>query len=396
MHLLLVTVLVASAAGQPVAPVPPPELARADNRFGLEVFNQLLAARPQENVFISPLSIALALQMTMHGASGQTYDAMAGTLGVAGFERADVAAGNRALRDELAMSDKRIRLDIANSLWLRKGVKLNPQFVTDCGKYYDAAATSLDFAGADAVPTINGWVSKHTNGRIDKIVGQLRPEDFLVLVNAVYFKASWAKAFDSTLTAPRDFYLASGNTVRRRMMQRTAEFGYKSDLVMQAVALPYGDGRVSMYIFLPRDKAGLDRVMEGVETENVSALFDGFAMKKGDVVLPRFKLEFEQSLTKTLQALGMGLAFAPQASFSDMLQPPATARISDVLHKTFVEVNEEGTEAAAATGVVMTLTAMPPREEKFSLVCDHPFLCVIRDDATGAILFLGAVYDPKQ
>jgi serine protease inhibitor len=395
-NLLLVTALIASAAGQPAAPVPTPELARADNRFGLTVFNQLTAARPQENVFISPLSIALALQMTMHGAAGATYDAMAGTLGVAGFERDDVAAGNRALRDELAVADKKVRLEIANSLWLRKGVKLNPQFVTDCNKYYKAAVTALDFANADAVTTINDWVSKHTNGRIEQIVSQLQPEDILVLVNAIYFKGSWAKEFDAKLTAPRDFNFASGSAAQRQMMQRSDQFQYKSDAVMQAVALPYGEGRISMYIFLPRDKGGLGRVMEGVEAENVSALFDGFTTRKGEVVLPRFKLEFEQSLAKTLMKLGMEPAFTPRANFSDMLVPPTTAMISDVLHKTFIEVNEEGTEAAAVTGVVMTLTAMPPREEKFSLVCDHPFLCVIRDDATGSILFLGAIYDPKQ
>lgn len=388
-----------SSAAQPgpaSAPVPALELARANNQFGLRVFSALTSARPQENVLLSPLSIALALQMTMHGAAGPTYDAMAGALDVARFGRAEVALGNLAFRQDLESPDKQVRLDIANSLWLRKGVKLNQSFVQDCGKYYQAAVTALNFAATDAVSTINQWVSKHTGGRITRIVSRLLPEEVLVLINAIYFKGSWAEAFDQKLTARRDFHLASGSASSRLMMQREGQFRYKSDDVMQAVALPYGDGRMSMYVFLPRQKNGLVTLLERLEPENPLVMFDGFVHRKGEVVLPRFKLEFEQSLTKTLKRLGMGPAFAPSADFSQMVAPPTTVAISDVLHKTFVEVNEEGTEAAAVTSVTMVMTAMPREEERFSLVCDHPFLCAIQDEATGSILFLGAIFDPKQ
>jgi len=398
-NLLLVTAILFTAAGQPARkspPVPAPELALRDNRLGLRVFSSLTSALPGENVFISPLSIALALQMTMHGAAGPTYDAMAGALGVANLERVDVAAGNLALRDELVSADKKVRLEIANSLWLRKSAKLNQTYVDDCGKYYQAAVTALDFAGPDAVSTINQWVGKHTGGKIEQVVSQLLPDEILVLVNAIYFKGSWAEAFDPALTAPRDFYLASGSAASRQMMRRDAEFTYKSDELIQAVALPYGGGRMSMYVFLPRERDGFAKLMERVEPENPGALFDGFVPKKGEVVLPRFKLEFEQSLKKTLTMLGMGPAFEPGADFSGMVSPPTTVAISDVLHKTFVEVNEEGTEAAAVTAVKMYATAMPRKDERFSMVCDHPFLCAVRDDMTGSILFLGAVFDPKQ
>jgi serpin B len=180
------------------------------------------------------------------------------------------------------------------------------------------------------------------------------------------------------------------------MMNREDRFRYKEDDAMQVVALPYGDGRLCMYVFLPRAKGGLGELIGATKPDNFSELFDGFSEKKGEVVLPRFKIEFEQNLVKTLQALGMGLAFTPGADFSRMVVPPATAAISDVLHKTFVEVNEEGTEAAAVTGVKMMATAMPRPEDKFSFVCDHPFLCAIRDDVTGSVLFLGAIFDPKQ
>jgi serine protease inhibitor len=255
--------------------------------------------------------------------------------------------------------------------------------------------TTLDFGRPDAVTTINAWCSKNTNGRITKIVSELKPEEFLVLVNAIYFKGTWTKEFDPKLTSAREFRLASGG-VQRQMMNREGRFRYKADDAMQAVALPYGDERLNLYVFLPREKDGLGELIDATKPDNFAGLFAGFGEEKGTVVLPRFKLEFEQSLNAALKQLGMGVAFTPAADFSKMVAPPNTAAISDVLHKTFVEVNEEGAEAAAVTGVKMMMTAMPRPEDKFSFVCDHPFLCAIRDDVTGSVLFLGAIYDPKQ
>jgi serine protease inhibitor len=395
-NLLLTAILFCSAAsGAQPAAVRTAELTEADNKFGFAVFDQLAAARPQENVFISPLSIAIALQMAAHGSAGPTWNAMAGAMNLSGLARNEIPAGNQQLREELVNADRAVRLDIANSLWLRSGVKLQKQFAADCDKYYNAPVTTLDFGRPDAVTTINDWVSKNTNGRIEKIVSELRSDEFLVLVNAIYFKGSWTKEFDPELTAPREFYLASGSA-QRQMMNREDRFRYREDNAMQAVVLPYGEGRLNMYIFLPRDKDGLSKLVKATGPDDLAALFAGFAEKKGTVVLPRFKIEFEQSLNAALKQLGMGVAFTPSADFSKMVAPPYTAAISDVLHKTFVEVNEEGTEAAAVTGVKMMMTAMPRPEDKFSFVCDHPFLCAIRDDVTGAVLFLGAIYDPKQ
>jgi serine protease inhibitor len=263
--------------------------------------------------------------------------------------------------------------------------------------------TTLDFSRPDAVTTINDWVSKNTNGRIKQIVSELRSDEFLVLVNAIYFKGTWTREFDPKLTAPRAFYLPTHGhkyeiapTTQLLMMNREDKFRYKDDHAMQAVALPYGDGRLNLYVFLPRDRGDLGELVKATTPDNFAELFSGFAEKKGTVVLPKFKIEFEKSLNAALKQLGMGVAFTPAADFSKMVAPPNTAAISDVLHKTFVEVNEEGTEAAAVTGVKMMMTAMPRPEDKFSFVCDHPFLCAIRDDVTGSVLFLGAIYDPKQ
>ena len=396
MNLLLTAVLFCSAAsGAQPAAVRTAEVAEADNKFGLSLFNYLATIKPQENVFISPLSIALALQMTAHGSAGATWDAMAGSMNLSGLSRTEVSAGNLKLREELVNADKQVRLDIANSLWLRAGVKLQKQFTSDCNRYYKASVTTLDFGKPQAVTTINDWVAKNTAGRIKQIVSELTPREILVLVNAIYFKGSWTKAFDPKLTAPREFHLASGSA-QRRMMSREARFRYKADAAMQAVALPYGDERLNLYIFLPRENEGLSKLIAATKPDNFAELFTGFGEKKGEVVLPKFKIEYEHSLNVALKQLGMGPAFAPGADFSRLVVPPHTAAISDVLHKTFVEVNEEGTEAAAVTGVKIMMTAIPRPEDKFSFVCDHPFLCAIRDDVTGSILFLGAIYDPKQ
>ncbi|MCX6841985.1 MAG: serpin family protein [candidate division WOR-3 bacterium] len=396
MSVLLAIVLISSApAGSQPAAVRTAELVQADNRFGLEVFDYAIAGRPGENVFISPLSIALALQMTMHGAAGATLDAMAGALGVSGLSRPDVAAGNAALRGELLRADKKVRLEIANSLWLRAGTKLQKRFADDCGKYYRAAVSVLDFARPDAVTTINNWIDRHTGGRIKQAVSRLLPEEIVVLINAIYFKGSWTKGFNPKLTSAREFHLVSGGA-QRLMMNREGRFRYKADDAMQAVALPYGDGRLNMYLFLPREQDGLAKLIEGIKPDNFADLFVGLNEKKGGIVLPRFKIEYEQILNEALIQLGMGKAFGPDADFSGMVAPPQTAAISDVLHKTFIEVNEEGTEAAAVTVVRMRALSMPNGEERFSFVCDHPFLCAIRDDVTGSVLFLGAIFDPKQ
>jgi serine protease inhibitor len=394
MNLLLVAMLFSSAAsGAQPAAIRTSELTEADNKFGLAVFDQITAARPRENVFISPLSIAIALQMTAHGSAGATWNAMAGTMNLSGLSRSQVPAGNQQLREELVNADKNVRLDIANSLWLRQGVKLQKQFAADCDQYYQAPVTTLDFGRPDAVNTINDWVSKNTNGRIRQIVSDLRSDEFLVLVNAIYFKGTWTKAFDPKLTAPREFHLASGST-QRRMMNREDRFQYKEDDAMQAVALPYGDGRLNLYVFLPRDKSGLSKLVKATTPDNFAELFSGFAEKKGTVVLPRFKIEFEQSLNAALKQLGMGVAFTPAADFSKVVAPPYTAAISEVLHKTFVEVNEEGTEAAAVTTVTMHAWAVFRPEAPFEMIVDRPFFFVIADDSTKSVLFMGVIYNP--
>ena len=399
-RLFLIALMCAACAAKPVLPTQPvavkvDALAKADNSFGIELLKRLADATPGENVFISPSSIAIALQMTMTGAAGETYRSMSDALAVTDLSLAEVNAGNATLRSSLVSADPKVKLAIANSLWLRKGVKLQKSFVDACRTNYNAQVSELDFAQPAAIKTINDWASANTNGRIKEIISQLTPQEIVVLVNAIYFKGTWTDQFKKDLTAPRDFYLPAG-AASRQMMRRDAKFRYKQGDGMQAVVIPYGSGRMSMYVFLPDKRDGLADLLARMDGKNWDDWFGGFSSSDGEVVLPKFRIEYGTSLTNVLKALGMAAAFAPSADFSKMVVPPATAAISDVIHKTFVEVNEEGTEAAAVTAVKMLATSMPNRQEHFSFVADHPFVCAIRDDTTGAVLFVGAIYDPKQ
>jgi len=401
-NVLLAAALVCSTvSGAQPGSVSSADLVRADNEFGFEIFRSIVASNLLPNVFISPLSVAIALQMTAQGSAGATWDAMSGAMKVSALSQAVVAAVNQELRGQLIGTDKGVRLDIANSLWLRQGASLQKEFVADCGKYYEAPVTTLNFGSPDAVPAINGWVSKNTGARITKIVNELSPREILVLVNAIYFKGTWTKAFNPKLTAPRQFHTRLWGW-QRPMMRRKGTFRYKEDDAMQAAVLPYGEGRLNMYVFLPRDshedplKEGLGRLIEATKPEDFAGLFTRFEERRGTVILPRFKIEFEQDLGKVLTELGMGRAFTPSADFSGIVAPPDTALITRVLHKACIEVNEQGTEAAAATAVIKDGGVLAP-EEEFSFVCDHPFLCAIRDDVIGLVLFLGAIsYLPKQ
>ncbi|MFO7639653.1 MAG: serpin family protein [bacterium] len=382
----------AAEAEPPAEPVPAERLVEAGNRFGIRLFTELREEAPEANLFISPPSIALALAMAWNGAQGETREAMAAALELAGLDPAGVSRANADLLEALRTGDEEVTLEIANSLWVRRGIPLGKEFVRVNAEHYEARLAELDFGSPEAVETINRWVSDRTRGRIPDIISRLNPDDVLVLLNAVYFKGAWTEAFEPGLTSEREFTSAAGATQRGPMMAKNGEFQYREADGFQAVRLPYGGGDIAMYVLLPGDDlAGLAGRLEPGEIERWAV---EMRTMKGELVLPRFKLEYAQKLNEVLKRVGMEVAFDPaRADFSGMVEPGANLAlfISEVMHKSFVEVNEEGTEAAAATSVTVTLTAMPVQEERFRMVCDRPFIYLIRDDRTGALLFLGAL-----
>lgn len=365
----------------------------AVNQLGFDLLAELVKKDPGENVFISPYSIHSALCMAYSGARGGTASAMAAAMHVSKWTLPLLMSDCSDLRQGLASADSLVRFDIANSLWSRQGLPLRPEFKAGVEKHFDGRAQELDFASPLALRTINGWVKEKTNGKIDKILERIPPDAALYLINAIYFKGKWQTQFDKTLTADQDFLLPGGKSQKMPFMKQDGEYQYLKGEGFQAARLPYGSGRFAMYVFLPDKRDGLGGLLRSVNAENWGQWLSGFAKAKGHVELPRFKADYFRDLVPTLDKLGMGPAFGQAADFTGMA--PAGLSIDEVLHKTVVEVNEEGTEAAAVTSIGVKFTSVRPEPEPFRMVVDHPFLMAIVDQSTKAILFLGAIYEPR-
>jgi serine protease inhibitor len=368
-------------------------LASADLKFGFKLFSKL-AGDKEQNLFISPASVAFALDMTYNGAAAETQQAMAKTLEIQGLSLEEVNRANKVLRQALTNPDPKIKLSIANSLWLAQGWSLKPEFVKRNEEFYGATLKSLNFRDPRSPATINAWVTKATAGKISRIVQKIAPP--LILINAIYFKGLWTRPFDQALTKDRPFTLANGRQKPRPMMSQSGEYQYFHGKNFQAVSLPYGEkGRLSLKIFLPDPNSNLKVFCRELDAANWQQWQADFKMNHGSIVLPRFKLEYKEKLKESLTALGMGVAFDKQrANFSNLCPPPGVY-IDDVIHKTYVEVNEEGTEAAAATAVQMKAMAVFRPEKPFTLIVDRPFFVALDDRETGAVLFMGAIFEPK-
>jgi len=373
-------------------------LVSADNEFGFKLFDEILKNDFGKNIFISPVSVAIALQMTYNGAAGDTRQAMAEAMKVKGMSLDELNRANAALKSVLKSSDPKVQLSIANSLWAKKGLPFKQDFIRRNRDYYKAEVSALDFNKPEAASTINRWVSKNTNGKIEKIVEPpIDPLTILFLINAVYFKGKWTVEFDEEDTKKGFFYLLDGTRKTHPMMRRHGNYKYYRAEKFQAISLPYGNERFSMYVFLPNEDSSLKEFYGGLNAKSWNEWMSQFRRMEGDIALPRFKIEYEALLNEALSTLCMGIAFdGSYADFSNMVEKAVLEQgnvyISKVKHKTFIEVDEEGTEAAAATSVEMMITAVRP---SFRMVVERPFFFAIVDDRTKAVLFMGSVVEPK-
>lgn len=373
-----------------------PRLVSANTRFGFKLYGEVLKQNAGKNVFVSGPSVALALAMTYNGAEAETKQAMTRALELQGISADEVNQAFRDLNAALANPDPKVQLQIANSLWGRRGVTFKPDFIQRNRDYYNAEIEELNFNDPAAPQRINSWVSDKTKGKIDKIIDQISPDAILFLINAIYFKGKWSAEFDKAKTKDDTFTLADGRQKKHPMMNQSGEYKYFAGENFQAVSLPYGGKRVSLYVFLPAKGASLEAFHKSLTSENWESWMKEFTQTPGDIALPRFKTEFEAELNDALRALGMGVAFdASRANFSRMAQMADNIYISKVKHKTFVEVNEEGTEAAAVTSTEMRTTSMQLPRERFRMTVDRPFFFAIRDNQTGAVLFMGSILDPQ-
>jgi serine protease inhibitor len=370
------------------------KLVAANTKFGFKMFSELFQQNSSQNIFVSPTSVAIALSMTYNGANGSTQQAMAQTLELQGMSLDEINQAQLALNQILTNPDPKVQLTIANSLWARQGINFKPDFLQRNKDFYQAQITNLNFNNPNATATINNWVNQNTKGKIPTIIDRISPDALLYLINAIYFKGSWTDEFPKNATQDRPFTLLNGTRKQHPLMSQFGRFRYYENDSVQGISLPYGSGRMSMYVFLPKPDVTLQSFYSNLTLENWEQWIKQFRSRQGSIVLPRFKLEYDITLNQTLQALGMGIAFQDRANFTGMTSTPVN--INEVKHKTFVEVNEEGTEAAAVTSVGIRATSAMPVDEPFNMVVDRPFFVAIRDNQTGTLLFMGSIVEPKQ
>ncbi|HVO36121.1 MAG TPA: serpin family protein, partial [Gemmatimonadales bacterium] len=354
---------------------------------------------PDSNIFISPLSVGMALGMTVNGAAGATRDSMLAALQLAGVPMDAVNSSYRSVIDLLRGLDPGVDFTLANSIWYRSTFQTPGQaFLNDTRTYFDAQVQGLDFSAPSAAQTINDWVNAQTRGKIPDIVSApIDPAVVMYLINAIYFKGSWTQKFDASLTKNGPFTLRTGGAVAAAMMtdDEPAPLGRYMDGEVTVVDLPYGGGAYAMTIVLPRSPVAIDSLSATLTQQRWNAWIAGLDSTRAIVTMPKFKLTFERGLEPPLADLGMGIALCDNGGLADFsgMYPgsgPGDFCISSVRHKTFVDVYEEGTEAAAVTSVVISLSSAGP----MPIVVDHPFIVAIRERLTGTILFLGRVMNP--
>ncbi len=365
----------------------------ANTQFGFNLFSEIRKTEQDTNIFISPFSISVALAMTLNGAAGETEQAMTDTLQLQRVDSAGINGGYAGLRQTLSTADPKVTLAISNSLWARQSIPFKEDFLQRNTQFFGAEISALDFMDPRTVETINQWVDTNTNGKITKILDEIDPETVLFLINAIYFKGTWQEEFDPSQTRDDPFHLANGDVKQVPMMRQGHQYPYYRGKNFQAISLAYGDGQMRMYIFLPDGKSDLNSFLETLNAENWEHWMSQFYKQEVWISMPKFKLEYQKNLNDTLKALGMDIAFAPRlADFSRMAplkELDGNLYIHEVLHKTFVEVNERGTEAAAVTKVEMRVESAPPE-----FIVNRPFFFAIRDNQTETILFIGVVVDP--
>ena len=379
-------------SAEPTPPAGNAAIVQGDNQFALDLYTQLDREQPGKNLFFSPTSISLALAMTAAGARGPTQSEMVKVLHL----DADLAQAHAHYHQLLAqwnVVDERraYQLRVANRLWGQKGYPVLPEFLALTQQQYGAAMQLLDFAQAAAASReINQWVEDQTNGKIKDLIppNALSALTRLVLTNAVYFKGDWVLPFQQRNTREEDFSVSAQEKVKTPLMHQQIKVGYAWKETFQVLELPYVGGDLAMVVFLPKKADGLPELEKTITVDKIGSLLANLPVREVNIYLPKFKLETSFGLTSTLEALGMKRAFSGAADFSG-ISTAEDLYVSAVLHKAYVDVNEEGTEAAAATGVVVGRMAMRRPQQVPLFRADHPFLFLIRDTKAGSILFMG-------
>ena len=397
LFLSLISITACQRSTGPAQPNPPvsitqneQQLADANNLFAIKLFKEINILDTTANLFISPLSVSIALGMADNGAATTTRTAFQQVLEQNGMAISDINSSYLGLITKLPVLDPAVQFNIANSIWYRQGYSFESSFFDVCQKYYNSSVTGLDFNSPASVNTINDWVSAKTNGKIPTIIYNIDPSTVMFIINALYFKAAWSIEFDTKLTQDADFYQTPQSPVSCKMMNKEDSLMAYQNTDFQVVQLPYGNKAYSMLLFLPK-QGSIDNFIASLTDATWKLCLDSLSRNYVILHLPKFKFDYKISLINTLKALGMSVVFDPNtADFSNM----CTANklyIGDVIHKTYIDVSEVGTEAAAVTSVGMKGNAMP---QGFYMIINKPFMFAIYDKYTNSIEFMGKVSAP--
>ncbi|MDP2207199.1 MAG: serpin family protein [Bacteroidota bacterium] len=402
LHIFLMLLLIISCSRAPtqITENEPPRqlneketaLVNSVNGFSFKILNRINKSELNQNVFISPLSISYALGMTLNGAGGNTYDSIKNTLDLSTLSPDEINQNYKSLMELLVNLDPKVIFKIANSIWHRNDLPVEKDFIDVNKKYFDAQVSGLDFGAPNAAQIINAWVDQNTNGKIKTIVPDPIPNLVVMyLINAIYFKGNWTYQFDPNQTKDDKFTLPGGSQKICKMMSITGDFKYFEDEQLQMIDLPYGDKKFSMTIVLPKGNKNIDQFVSEITEIKWNSWIQNLRIKEGDLFLPKYKIEFKKSLNDVLKAMGMDIAFDHRRANFTNISKIGDLHITNVLHKTYVDVNEEGTEAAAVTSVEIGVTSI---QETFVMRVDRPFFFVIRDNHSHSLIFMGKIVEP--
>ena len=362
-----------------------------NNNFGLELLKTIFETEDEPNIMISPTSVSIALGMAYNGAETTTKEAFERVLNYEGLTREEVNEITKELISVLITNVDGNLLELANSLWNDEGFPIKQEFIDLNANYFDAEVREIDLQTAEALEAINLWASEQTHGKIDEILDKIEPETAMILINAIYFNCVWETEFGKENTSKEAFFTETGEEFGKvDMMQTESNFNAASTSDFSAVELPYKNKKFSMFLFLPARDKGVEELvqkLDGTTWEKWMSEFHETTDLK--VHMPKFKFDFERSLKEDLQAMGLKIAFSGDADFSGMSNIPLF--IDRVIHKSYIGVNEEGTEAAAVTAVVMNYESASPG---LSLWFNRPFLFAITENSSKSILFIGKVSEP--
>jgi serine protease inhibitor len=372
------------------------EIIEADKTFGFELFREVYSLSQEENIMISPLSVSYALGMTYNGAAGTTLEAFNDVLHFGDLTTEEVNESYKDLMDQLVNLDEQVEFSIANSIWYRLGFEVLSEFIATNQEYFDAGVMEADFNDPATVDVINKWIEDHTKGKIRNMLDAIPRDAVMYLINAIYFNARWKYEFEKSETYQGDFDMADGSIHQADYMRVSGNFMYTSNQDFSAVELPYGDSTFSMVVMLPAGDNELPDLVQQLGVGNWDTWFDNSRYTSVQVDLPKFKYGFKQLLNDPLINLGLGVAFDPFEADFTRINPEKDLYlyISRVIHQTFIDVKEEGTEAAAAT-IVEICIGISEVDGPIHFKADRPFLYLIKENSTGAILFMGKVGKPK-